>query len=75
MSIHNCTMECSVYILTLIEQTIILLLKFAKEKKQSKTVSKNNTAFDHFDNTLLVLSATTGGVSVALFVTVIGAAF
>ena len=31
--------------------------------------------FDHFDNTLLVLSATTGGVSVASFVTVIGAAF
>lgn len=36
--------------------------------------TKYNAAFDYFDKTLIVLSATNGGVSVVSFFTVIGAA-
>ena len=39
----------------------------------SKTLSKHITAFDYADKPLLVLFATSGGVSVASFPTVIGA--
>ena len=39
----------------------------------SKKVSKYITAFDYCDNTLIVLSAISGGISVISFVGVIGA--
>ena len=39
----------------------------------SKTLSKYIAAFDHFDKTLIVLSATSGGISIVSFTRVIGA--
>ena len=39
----------------------------------SKTLSKYTGAFDYFGKTLQVLSTTSGGVSIASFVTIIGA--
>ena len=39
----------------------------------SKTLSNQFAAFDDFNKTLLVLSATNRGVSIASFVTVVGA--
>ena len=38
-----------------------------EREKMSKTLSKYIAAFDYVDKTLLVLSATSGGVSIALF--------
>ena len=39
----------------------------------SKSLSKYVSDFNYFDKTLIVLSATSGGVSIALFATVFGA--
>ena len=39
----------------------------------SKSLSKYVSAFNYFDKTLIVLSVTGGGVSIALFATVFGA--
>ena len=39
----------------------------------SKRLSKYIASFDYFDNSLIVLSVTTGSISVASFATVIGA--
>ena len=39
----------------------------------SKILSKYIAAFDYFDKTLIVLSATSGGVSIISFASVIGA--
>ena len=39
----------------------------------SKRLSKYIASFDHFDKSSIVLSVTTGGISVASFATVIGA--
>ena len=39
----------------------------------SKKVSKYIASFDYFDKSLIVLSATSGRISIALFATVIGA--
>ena len=45
-----------------------------KERKlNSKTLSKYVAAFDYMDKILIVLSATSGGVSIVSFTTVIGA--
>ena len=45
-----------------------------KERKlMSKRLSKYIASFDYFDKSLLVLSATNGSISIALFATVIGA--
>ena len=38
----------------------------------SKTLSKYIASFDYFDKSLLVLSVTTGSISIASFETVIG---
>ena len=38
----------------------------------SKILSKYIAAFDYFDKTLIVLSATSGGVSIIYFASVIG---
>ena len=53
--------------------------KFKKEnseiqerKKTSKKLSKYIDAFDYFDKSLIVLSATSGGVSIISFASVIG---
>ena len=39
----------------------------------SKRLSKYITSFDYFDRSLIVLSVTTGSISIASFATVIGA--
>ena len=39
----------------------------------SKRLSKYITSFDYFDKSLIVLSVTTGSISIASFATVIGA--
>ena len=39
----------------------------------SKILSKYIASFDYFNNSLIVLSITTGSVSIASFATVIGA--
>ena len=39
----------------------------------SKRLSKYIASFGYFDKSLIVLSATSGGISIALFATVIGA--
>ena len=39
----------------------------------SKRLSKYNVSFDYFDKSLIVLSVTTGSISIASFATVIGA--
>ena len=45
-----------------------------KERElMSKKLSKNISFFDYFDKSLIVLSVTYGGVSIASFATVIGA--
>ena len=38
----------------------------------SKRLSKYTASFDYFDKSLIVLSATSGSISIASFVTVIG---
>ena len=44
-----------------------------QRKSNSKTLSKYVTAFDYIDKVLIVLSATSGGVSIILFTSVVGA--
>ena len=39
----------------------------------SKRVSKYIASFDYFDKSLIVLSVTTGSISIASFATVVGA--
>ena len=50
---------------------------FIKEINQRKSCSKKLTkyvaAFDYIDKILIVLSATTGGVSICLFTSIVGA--
>ena len=44
-----------------------------QRKSCNKKLSKYIAAFDYIDKILIVLSATTGGVSIILFTTVVGA--
>ena len=44
-----------------------------QRKSYSKKLSKYNTAFDYIDKVLIVLSATTGGVSIISFTSFVGA--
>ena len=44
-----------------------------EEELISKTLSKYIPSFDYFDKSLIVLSITTGSISIASFATVIGA--
>ena len=39
----------------------------------NKRLSKYTASFDHFDKSLIVLSATSGGITISSFTTVIGA--
>ena len=44
-----------------------------QRKSCSKKLNKYVTAFDYFDKALIVLSATTGAVSIISFTTLVGA--
>ena len=44
-----------------------------QRKSYSKKISKHVTAFDYIDKVLIVLSATSGGVSIISFTSIIGA--
>ena len=46
--------------------------KIQERKTISKKLSKYTAAFDYIDKTLIVLSATSGGVSIISFTSVIG---
>ena len=54
-----------------IEEYFIAEIK--KRELMSKKLSKNISFFDSFDKSLIVLSETSGGVSIASFATAIGA--
>ena len=45
----------------------------SKRKSCSKTLSKYDAFFDYIDQTLIVLSATSGGVSIISFTSIVGA--
>ena len=47
--------------------------KINQRKSCSKKLSKYIAGFDYIDKILIVLSATTGGVSIILFTTIVGA--
>ena len=50
-----------------------LVAEIKERESMSKRLSKYITFFDYFDKSLIVLSITTGNVSIASFATVIGA--
>ena len=50
-----------------------LIAEIKERELMSKRLSKYIAFFDYFDKSLIVLSVTTGSISVALFATVIGA--
>ena len=52
---------------------IIVSKKLIKENHAVKKISKYVTAFDYIDKILIVLSSTTGGVSICLFTSIVGA--
>ena len=51
----------------------IILLQKLKKELMSKRLSKYIASFEYFDKSLIVLSVTTGSISIASFATVIGA--
>ena len=68
-----------------VNKTNLTKLKLFKQTKQNyfyqeinhrksccKKLSKSAIAFDYIDKILIVLSATTGGVSITLFMSVVG---
>ena len=50
-----------------------IVAKIRERELMSKRLSKYIASFDYFDKSLIVLSVTTGSISIASFVTVIGA--
>ena len=52
---------------------IILTKKLTKENHTVKKLSKYVAAFDYIDKILIVLSATSGGVCIISFVSIVGA--
>ena len=52
---------------------IIFTKRLIKKKSFSKKLSKYVAAFDYIDKILIVLSATTGGVSIISFTSIVGA--
>ena len=58
--------------MNLIKSKTVLILKFEKRKVLSKKLSKYIAGFDFIDKTLIVLSATSGGISIISFTSVIG---
>ena len=51
----------------------ILKQKFKKEKQWLKNLVKYIAAFDYIDKNLIAWSATSGGISIISFVSIIGA--
>ena len=49
------------------------LLRLGEKELTSKRLSKYIASFDYFENSLIVLSAKNGNISIAALVTVIGA--
>ena len=49
------------------------LAEIKERQLMSKTLSKYIASFDYFEKSLIVLSATSGGISIASFSTVTGA--
>ena len=49
------------------------VLEIKERKLMSKRLSKYIASFDYFDKSLIVLSVTTGSISIASFATVVGA--
>ena len=49
-----------------------LIAEIRERELISKRLSKYITSFDYFDKSLIVLSATSDGISIASFATVIG---
>ena len=49
------------------------IAKIKERELMSKRLSKYIASFDYFDKSLIVLSVTTGSISIASFATVIGA--
>ena len=47
--------------------------EISRRKSYSKKLSQYATAFDYIDNVLVVLSATSGGVSIISFTSIVGA--
>ena len=47
------------------------LAEIKEKESMSKRLSKYFASFDYFDKSLIVLSATSGSISIALFATVI----
>ena len=52
---------------------IVLSMILIQRKAQSKKLSRYVTIFDYIDKILVILSATTGGISIASFTAAIGA--
>ena len=52
---------------------IIVSKKLIKENHAVKKISKYVTAFDYIDKILIVLSSTTGGVSICSFTSIVAA--
>ena len=52
---------------------IVLLLRLNKENQWAKDFSKYIASLDYFNKSLIVLSITTGSISIVSFATVIGA--
>ena len=50
-----------------------LINKINQRKSCSKNLSKNVAVFDYIDQALVVLSATSGGVSIISFTSIVGA--
>ena len=48
------------------------MLKSKKEREWAKKLNKRIADFDHIDKTLIVLSATSGGISIISFTSIIG---
>ena len=81
---NECNSIETIHRTNLTEQTKIRLNKITENenyfheeinqrKSCSKKLSKYVAAFDYIDKILIVLSATTGGVSICLFTSVVGA--
>ena len=72
-SIDTSNLNNQQFRLNIISEIEICFITAIKERElMSKKLSKYISFFDYFDKSLLVLSVTSGGVSIASFATVIG---
>ena len=71
--IENNSVEDNYFRLNKINEIKYYFIAEIKERElMSKRLSKYIASFDYFDKSLIVLSATSGSISIALFATVIG---